>query len=175
MKSIWIKLLSVWGCLLLAGCAANAPQDGACVRSCGSRPIGGGNVKGVALSDAVTFSKCQPGSTLPQVKYRFFIYEDLSGSNAGGTSDSAGTKPGGSNAKFPSRMGKAGVAVEPLVDGFVELDTPPNERCTDSCGFVEIAFTPQCQEQDVSIGVLAPGMTFDGEGAPKTKFSVSFD
>lgn len=180
MKLLSADCLMLLALLAINACAANAPQDGVCVRSCGSRPVGGGNVKGVALNDPVKFSKCQLGEKLPQVTYRFFVYEDLSASNSGGSSSSSsssgssssGSASSGTNAQFPKRIGKAGVSITPLADGN-DVDTPKKDWCTDSCGFAEVSFTPTCFEQDVSVGIIAPGMIFDGEGPPKIKFSVS--
>lgn len=178
MKTMYLSYLLGLVAIGLQSCTANAPQDGFCVRSCGSRPIGGGKIKGVALDEkGVVFENCQVGSELPQLTYRFYIYEDLSDSNAGGTSnsESSGESTGGTNAQFPNRMGKAGISITPLVGGYNRIDTPTKDWCTDSCGYAEIAFTPTCFEQETNVGLVAPGMMFEGEGPPSTPFNVKFD
>lgn len=154
----------------LQSCTASAPNDGVCVRSCGNRPVGGGRVYGTPLSDATTIKNCKVGQELNPITYRFFVYEDMKASNT-----TSGDKPSSTDAQFPPRIGKAGVAITPLVDGYNRLDTPASDLCTDSCGFAEVTFTPTCYEQDVSIGIISTGMIFDDGGPPKIKFTISME
>jgi hypothetical protein len=166
MRTFYLFFLAFLPVIDLAGCTASAQKDGICARTCGSRPVGGGKIRGIPLSEAVSFSKCSEGKELPQQTYVFFIYDDLS----------TGAAPTASTGDLPSRIPKAGVAFTPIVPGFNTLDTPSSEWCTDSCGYAEVKFTPTCAQQAISIGVLVPGMLYDGATTvPSTKFTVTLD
>jgi hypothetical protein len=176
MKAFQLMLVLFTVIPHVIACTANAPQEGICVRSCANRPIGGGNVRAIALSEAVTFKNCTKGNELDKVTYRFFVYEDMSGvGSSSGSGGSSGSSGASNDAKFPSRIGKAGVAITPMVNGYNRLDTPSKDWCTDSCGYAEVAFYPTCAEQDISIGIIVPGMIYDGEGPPATKFTVTLE
>jgi len=171
MKATVILFLVWYISLMNVSCTAAATDEG-CQRSCGTRPIGGGKLRGLALGGDVTY-ECSGGGALPQQTYKFFIYEDTSadsaaGSTSGSTSDTA--SPGVS---VPKRIPKAGIAFTPLIPGGMTIDTPTGDWCTDSCGIATLQFTPTCTKQNVQIGVLVPGMLYDDEkGAPTKGFEV---
>jgi hypothetical protein len=152
------------------GCAANANSDGSCKRTCGSRPVGGGRYKGVALDTAETW-KCTAGTQLPQRTFHFLVYEETSSASAT-TSDP--------KSDVPKRIPVAGVNFTALsvpmtgTDGSSDLDTPTSEMCTDSCGVAQFSFTPVCASQDLNVSIYVPGMVFDDTflAMPATKFSV---
>ena len=173
MKSTVLSCLMLWLSLTNVSCTAAATSEG-CQRSCGNRPIGGGKIRAMALGGDVTY-KCTGSGALPQQTYKFFIYEDLSTSSAGGSS-TGGTAGSGSavTAGLPTRLPKAGIAFTPLIPGGMTIDTPVSDMCTDSCGIATLQFTPSCSPQDVKIGIVVPGMLYDdGNGAPSKGFSVT--
>ncbi len=169
------SIIVTLGLTLVSSCVAEAPKEGSCSRKCSPRQIGGGtNLNVVTLGPGVTFKNCQAGSELQQQKYQFYVYEDMRETNANG---STGTE--GSGVPFPDRIGKANIAVVPTglgdeTDSWARLDTPTDELCTDSCGYVDIHFTPKCYQQEISIGLIVPGADYS-EGVPTIPFKVVFD
>lgn len=153
----------------MLGCTASVKSGGVCTRSCGSRPVGGAGSRVIPLSSPLTISKCEAGKTLDSQTYYFFVYEEMAAdSNSGSTQ---------SNSKSPKRIPKAGIGFVPMVPGFNDIVTRESDQCTDSCGIAEITFKPKCAPQDVSIGILVPGMTYDdgNESIPSTKFTISLE
>lgn len=164
-RSLMFFYFSLIGAAYISGCTAGASGDSPCQRACGSRPVGGGNLKGIAYTSNLKF-ECSSGTTIAQQSLYFLIYEDTKeGSSAGEGQD-------GSSAKVPDRLPKAGIAFTPMVPASVTLDSPSSDWCTDSCGIAEIRFTPNCgQVSDSFIAPLVPGMT--GDELPKTTFQLS--
>jgi hypothetical protein len=157
--------------LALGGCTANAPSDGVCKKSCGSRPIGGGNLRAIPLSSDIKFSKCKVGSTLPTQTFRYFVYQDMTQSNseaADNTSESEGVASA-------TRLPAAGIAFTPQTQGYMEVTSESSTWCTDSCGVAEISFSPTCYEQDVQVGILVPGMLYEDNKVAAVKFTVSLE
>jgi len=153
----YLSLMTV----VIQGCSAAASGSGTCKRACGNRPVGGGNLKGVAYTDSLAFT-CSSAQSVPQQTLYFLIYED----------NPASANTGGAEAKLPERMPKPGIAFTPMVPAGVTLDSPESDWCTDTCGIAEIKFTPICGWKVSSfISPLVPGMTTDT--IPKTTFSLS--
>jgi hypothetical protein len=73
------------------------------------------------------------------------------------------------------RLPAAGIAFTPQVQGYLEVTSDSSEWCTDTCGVAEVQFSPTCYEQDVQIGILVPGMLYDDNTVPATKFSVTLE
>lgn len=148
--------------LMIMGCTAGGAGDTPCQRACGNRPIGGGNLKGIAYTDKLEFT-CAAGTTLSQQSLYFLIYED----NPKSTSDGKD----GVDVNIPERIPKAGISFTPIVPANVTLDSPSSDWCTDSCGIAEIKFTPTCGSYGTTfISPLVPGMTTDT--IPKTTYSM---
>ena len=101
MKHVLLAF-SMLTAIYVAGCTANAPDEGVCKRTCGSRPVGGGKIRGVALNPKVTFSKCSAGQELPQQTFRYLIYDDTS----------TGTTTTDTSTTVPSRIPKAGMSFD---------------------------------------------------------------
>lgn len=156
--------------ILNQSCSAGASSGSPCQRSCGNRPVGGGNLKGIAYTPDLKFI-CGAGGTLPQQTLHFLIYEDnkeQAANNGGAGGNNAGQPPSG--AQIPERLPKAGIAFTPSVPSLVTLDTPTSDWCTDSCGIAEIKFTPICGNTGEGIIMpIVPGMTSDD--LPKTTYS----
>jgi hypothetical protein len=162
-KSIISAFVLIIGILQIHGCSASAGGDTPCQRTCGNRPVGGGNLKGVAYTSDLKF-ECSAGATLGQQSLYFLIYED--------TTSGQQSEEGESGAQVPDRLPKAGIAFTPMVPASVTLDSPSSEWCTDSCGIAEIKFTPICgQISESFIAPLVPGMV--GDEIPKTTFNLS--
>lgn len=163
-RSLMVVFLASLGIGYLSGCSAGASSDSPCQRTCGNRPVGGGNLKGVPYTSNLAF-ECTSGANIGQQTLYFLIYEDTgTGQSEGGGNDSS--------AKVPERIPKAGIAFTPMVPSSVTLDSPSSDWCTDSCGIAEIKFTPICgQISDSFIAPLVPGMT--GSELPKTTFKLS--
>lgn len=160
----------------LVGCTATAKTDGSCKRQKAPCPIGGGNMKGHALTGAVKIKSCTVGATLSNQKYQFLVYEDTS--SAKKSEETAESKESTDNfSAVPSRIPKAGISFTPVVSGGLTLVTPQEEWCTDSCGIATVEFTPICGEQESSAGILVPGMLFEGEEdiIPSTSFIIDFE
>ncbi len=147
--------------LLIGGCTAGGAGDSPCQRACGNRPIGGGNLKGVAYSPSADY-KCASGASIGQQSVYFLIYED---------NPKSGGKDG-VEVNIPERIPKAGISFTPIVPANVTLDSTSNDWCTDSCGIAEIKFTPTCGSYGSGvIAALVPGMTTDT--IPKTTYSMA--
>lgn len=146
--------------MMATGCTAGGAGDTPCQRACGNRPIGGGNLKGVAYTDKLEFT-CAAGATLGQQSVYFLIYEDNPKSDG----------KDGVEVNIPERLPKAGISFTPIVPANVTLDSTSSDWCTDSCGVAEIKFTPTCGSFGTSfISPLVPGMTTDT--IPKTTYSM---
>ncbi|MEI6834509.1 MAG: hypothetical protein WCL28_11020 [bacterium] len=159
-KSLVLVFIGLFGIGYLSGCTAGGAGDSPCQRTCGNRPVGGGNLKGVPYTASMKF-ECSSGTTLAQQKLYFLIYEDTKGEE----------DPEDTSAKVPERLPKAGIAFTPMVPASVTLDSSSSDWCTDSCGIAEIKFTPICgQISDSFIAPLVPGMT--GDDLPKTTFNM---
>jgi hypothetical protein len=173
--------------LMTSGCTANAPADGVCQKTCGSRPIGGGKIGVVPISSGVSFKNCKAGETLPTQTYRYLVYHDTSsgsgsGSTTGSTSGSTSGSTAGAGASadpnlIASRIPIPGIAFTPEANGFLNVTSDSSQWCTDSCGVAEVSFSPTCFEQDANIGILVPGMLYDdgSNSVPSIKFSVSME
>ena len=162
---VWLLLI-----MLQHSCSAGASSGSPCQRSCGNRPVGGGNLKGFAYTSELKFL-CAGGGTLPQQTLHFLIYEDTkeeAANNGGAGGNNAGQESSG--AQLPERLPKGGIAFTPSVPSLVTLDTPSSDWCTDSCGIAEIKITPICA--NIGEGIImpiVPGMTSDT--LPKTTYS----
>jgi hypothetical protein len=166
---IYQNVFSALTGLLVVACTANAPANGVCKKSCGSRPIGGGNIKVLPLSKDLTISNCKAGVTLPSQIFRYFVYQDMSQANSGSKTD--GKSESGSLATA-NRLPAAGIAFTPQIQGYLTVTTDSSEWCTDSCGVAEVEFSATCNEQDVQIGLLVPGMLYDDNAVASTRFTV---
>lgn len=147
--------------MIATGCTAGGGGNTPCQRACGNRPIGGGNLKGVAYSPSADY-KCPSGASIGQQSVYFLIYEDNPKSSG----------KDGVEVNIPERIPKAGISFTPIVPANVTLDSTSNDWCTDSCGIAEIKFTPTCGSYGSGvIAALVPGMTTDT--IPKTTYSMS--
>jgi hypothetical protein len=147
--------------MIATGCTAGGAGNTPCQRACGNRPIGGGNLKGVAYSPSADY-KCASGASIGQQSVYFLIYED---------NPKSGGKDG-VEVNIPERIPKAGISFTPIVPANVTLDSTSSDWCTDSCGIAEIKFTPTCGSYGSGvIAALVPGMTTDT--IPKTTYSMA--
>lgn len=163
-RSLMLVFLACIGVGYLTSCTAGASGDSPCQRTCGNRPVGGGNLKGVAYTSELSF-QCSSGTNLAQQTLYFLIYEDTGSDQPEGGADDT-------SAKVPDRIPKAGIAFTPMVPSSVTLDSDSSDWCTDSCGIAEIKFTPICgQISNSFVAPLVPGMT--GDELPKTTFSLA--
>ena len=134
------------------GCTAKVEADGGCKRSCSSRTIGGGKIRGLALTRDLTIGPCTPGSALGTFTGSFLVYDDTSTAVP-------------SAADIPPRIPQAGIAFTPNIPFGATLVTPENEWCTDSCGVADVTFKATCVAQTSAIGIYVPGMLYDDKGA----------
>ena len=162
----WYVLGVLWLIsLCVTGCAASANSDGSCKRTCGNRPIGGGNLKVYAQSSPETW-KCAAGAILPTRTFKFLVVEETS-SAASTTYDS--TKD------IPKTIPVAGIAFTAEGLPYGTFNTPSSELCTDSCGYAAVTFTPECVTQDVMVSIIVPGSGADESTSDKRaiKFAVT--
>lgn len=182
----WIALMPV----IHSGCSANAAKDTPCERKCGSRPITGGKLRAIPLTNEVTI-QCTPGTTaqaLQQLEYSFLIFDDRSvasstSTNTSGTTTAQTGSTLGDSSKTPDRIPMAGVAFYPAVVGVTAsaagTDTASSDWCTDSCGIATLKVTPLCAKQDMQVGIIVPGLTgeagaFTSNPNPSVKVSITF-
>lgn len=152
----------------LVGCAASANSDGSCKRTCGSKPLGGGNIRIYAASNATTKWTCTADGQIGSQTLKFLVVEQTSSANK------ADFDP---KTDIPKTVPVAGIAFSP--EGFPitttgTYDTPANELCTDSCGYATVSFTPSCMDQDVNPTIVVPGWqpSADQGTLPTVSFSV---
>jgi hypothetical protein len=175
---------------LVAGCAANAPENGICQRQCGARPIGGGNLIVQKVGGAeLKYSGCPAGASttteVDTVEFNFLVLEDKSDQKPGGDSGASGDTAtddevvSGRASKIP----KAGIAFRPMIFGrVIDKDednagtaTAASEWCTDSCGYARVVVRPVCMKQTMNIDIAVPG-AFSGEnGGASGGFSVEIE
>lgn len=168
--SKWLHLILLAFVLSeLSGCSANAPKDSTCERKCGSRPISGGKLRAIPLTNPVAI-ECSlrldgSGNIIPTTvgtfEYSFLLFNDYS--TTGAATPSTAPSVG---APTPERVPIGGVAFTPSIIGLTSAgaetkgsDTPTDQWCTDSCGIATLTVTPICAKQDMSVGIIVPGIT----------------
>jgi hypothetical protein len=174
MRKLWLsQVLTSFLWIGLFSCTANAPNNQlVCKRSCGNRVIGGGYLRALPLSSKLSMKCGNAGASLPQQTFRFLVYEDTTATGST-TTGSSGTSS--SNAALPGRIPKGGISFTPVTAGAITIDSEITNWCTDSCGIAEVIFTPTCAEQDVTVGIIVPGMLYDdgSNTVPATGISIS--
>jgi hypothetical protein len=144
----------VWSVPIFIGCTATASKDGGiCKRTCGDRPVGGGNIKITNVSSDLSYKCGQAGQIIGHPTFTFFVYEDTS-------STSSTASPGVASA-VPKAIPKAGIAYKPLTPGYT-TETDSSQWCTDSCGFAEITIPVVCADQSLKINIVVPGADYSG-------------
>lgn len=159
--------------LLQSSCNANASKDQPCERKCGSRAVSGGKLRVIPLSNNFGF-ECTPvkdstgwPQSLPTLEFSFLVFEDR-GKGAGAASSTNQTNLAAAS-QTPDRVPIGNAAIYPSILGFTAAghtnpsskgtDTPSDQWCTDSCGIATLQVTPVCTKQDMTIGIIVPGVT----------------
>lgn len=168
MNKVYLLTVLLGFAFHLLGCAANGNSDGSCKRTCGSRPIGGGNLLVYAVGSTTIKWTCTTDDDLTSQTIKFLVVEETS---------SATKTDFNPKTDIPKTVPVGGVAFSP--EGFPETasgqyDTPSNELCTDSCGVASISFTPKCMTQDIQPTIVVPGWQPSAAQAtiPTVSFSV---
>lgn len=174
---------------LITGCAANAPTTSVCERKCGNRPITGGLISAIPVTNGFDL-QCTPSTTDPfaavgTFEYSFLVYEDRTAANKV-ASDTTSTTI---SAKTPDRVPMGGIAFMPSIIGLTSTahldagskgtDTPSSEWCTDSCGIATVKVSPICAKQTMQVGIIVPGLTGESTAAtenpnPSVKLNITF-
>jgi hypothetical protein len=187
---VHLKIAATGLTLLFVGCAASAPNDGICKRTCGSRPIAGGKIKVERVSPNDVEYTCDATSPewrtlnaatgkytytpIDEFEATFLVYEDKSTGKEDEASNSL-------EANLAKRLPKAGVSFHPIIFGRTadqdnyDTATPSGEWCTDSCGYAVVKVRPICAYQDMSVNIAvagALGEAADEEGGTSTAFSI---
>ncbi len=184
-KIILLALLSIHQ--IMTSCSANAPTGSVCERKCGSRPISGGKLRAIPVTNGFDL-QCTPPTTegfasLGTFEYSFLVFEDRSVANKVASDTSSTTIA----AETPDRVPMAGVAFYPSIIGITAnqdanskgTDTPSSEWCTDSCGIATIKVSPVCRKQVMQVGIIVPGLTGEPTAAvenpnPSVKLNITF-
>lgn len=155
----------VW---VLSACTANATKETPCERKCGPRPIGGNKVRALPISQGSSWT-CYDRTQKWNYKALYFAYEDTTDANyAGEKADTLDRLENNRSKLVP----KAGISVYP-VGSSLTTDTPSDEWCTDSCGYVSFNFPLTCGDYTVPITITMPGSTGEKGGEASTPEAIT--